>query len=442
MQPNFHLTRSKLLLIFTVIFVIHLNFNPINGSPMTIKGNSVGQLYKEGKALEKDKKYEKALEVYNKALFLSPETKALASKVYKLKVKLASTEVKKATTALKAGDESLAKSHLFKAIDYHPKYTKAHTHLKKLDYRFFLGYWRTKAELKSIKAKEKTLEDKARSALIIDDEYRFKRTPHFRVFTNMEKSRNMDKWLAPVLKVLESTYERFTWTFSPVPPSKTAAKNGLNVIIFKDEDSYRKYLRQRKIQFSFRTAGFYDPQKECSFFYRKPNYSDLLPTLIHEITHQLCHELLNAVYPTWISEGIAQYFEGAIVKKDYTIEIGRPERSSLEEFKKNKMLTDLFVPSSKFFRVTNIGDRTSYDGRTVHQAYSFAWAWAYFFLHNEAEHREILLKCIKKESQMGWTGQNHQLYIDTISSWRDLEELDAEFKIFIRSLNYSGKKGK
>jgi hypothetical protein len=84
------------------------------------------------------------------------------------------------------------------------------------------------------------------------------------------------------------------------------AKEAIQVYLFHDEDTYRRYLKRIYPTLPFRRAFFIQEHGvERVFAFDSPQFED---DLRHECTHSLLHAALPSV-PLWLDEGLASYFE-------------------------------------------------------------------------------------------------------------------------------------
>ncbi len=379
-----------------------------------------------------------ALYYAREAVLLAPEHPQAAVQWQKVAAKAAKAKFEAAKKALKSGEKEKAVELLLESFALF-ELPEVASELRRLKYVQHLGSWYPKEAIPGLERAENENEQQIRARLeIASREFRKLRTSHFRVFTNMPEGGEWDAWLGPVLIVLESHYQKFSWIFVG-ETDRAAAEKGFTVVFFRDHAAYNDYLARKRIGFSFPTAGFYSHELESAFFFRDPNYGTLWPVLLHEVTHQLCREYLHAATRvTWVSEGVAQYFQAARVEKDYTITVGCPLGKALLDLRGGYCLDEArYVPAEAIFRATAVDDprlRCS-----VRQAYAQMWAWVYFFLHQSTAHRQTFLACLREErdaiARSDWTDP-HILYIETLAKhgFRLGPELDEAYKAFVRRI--------
>jgi hypothetical protein len=405
---------------------------------------SAPDFLRQARSLEKGGRTEDALEACEEASFLAPEDEGIAREVRRLSAAAASRRIKAAREEIRAGRESPAFALLTESWRLSAT-SEAASLLKKLGYQQHAGAFRKREEIERWERRERELEAEAREKLNLGErEFRALRSDHFRLFTNMPAGRDWDRWLAPVLKVLDSLFVKYQTVFRSVI-GRSEIGSALVVVFFRDGESYQQYLQANRIGMPFATAGFYNPARQASFFFRESGHGTVWPVLLHEITHQLNEQVLHAAnWLPWINEGTAQYFEAGVVGPDFSVTIGRPLHENLTYLRVERVLEgDRYLPAEKIFNACAVAD-PSLGERPVRQIYAQMWGWAYFLLHNRESHRRILLECLKRERQNRESNEivdPRQVYQETFAArGMPLAELDQAYKEFLRSVPLTEKR--
>jgi len=154
-----------------------------------------------------------------------------------------------------------------------------------------------------------------------------------------------------------------------VPP----ARQRIDVLLFRDESSYHRYLRQNLPNVPYRRALFVKSDGEGRVYaYR----SRQLPVdLRHECTHALLHAVLPMV-PLWLDEGLAEYFEVPQEQRAFD----HPDLGPLRWNLRFGMVPKLESLEQK--------GGLSEMGRTE---YRYSWAWVHFMLHGPPEAHEEMV---------------------------------------------------
>ena len=396
----------------------------------------LSKLVRDARQLEKNGKLEEALDRYQEAVLLLPENRTLRSRMKRSRSKLAKSKYDAAKKALAEDDSQAAKKALVESWALVPT-RRTRDRLRKLGYREHRGAWRSSIEIDKFENAEETREADARNRLGLDNKFRVVRSDHFRVLTNLPEGRQWDRWLAPVMKVMESQLAHYSEMFRG-DVDLHAAREGLDVVFFHTDDDYRDYLRARRIQFSFTTAGFYSSSDRACFFYRNANYAKVWPILLHELTHELSDLLLGAGRVAWISEGLAQYYESAIVHKNHSLTVGRPHHRRLSALRlraaKNESLS-----VEQILRTRSVHHAVAHGEGRSSDVYATMWGVTYFLLHSSIENRTKLIDGLRferlawKESQGPTTAR--KIYVEILNgSDSDREKLELEYEQFIKKV--------
>jgi hypothetical protein len=164
----------------------------------------------------------------------------------------------------------------------------------------------------------------------------------------------------------------------------------IEILLFRDQASYRAYLSQHLPQVPYRRALYVKLQGPGMVFaYRS---RELEVDLRHECTHALLHAALPMV-PLWLDEGLAEYFEVAPAERSF----GNPHLSGVRWSVRLGMPPKLEALEGK--------RDLSEMGRTE---YRNAWAWTHFMLHGSAEAHEELVAFLGDIQAGGAPGQLSQ----------------------------------
>jgi hypothetical protein len=151
------------------------------------------------------------------------------------------------------------------------------------------------------------------------------------------------------------------------------AAEPIELYLFHDQRTYKKYLRQHLVDVPYRRALYL---KKGGPGIVLAYVSPQLPVdLRHECTHALLHASLPMV-PLWLDEGLAEYFEVAPDKRAYD----NPYLSTVRWNARLGMLPKLEKLEGK----NGVNSMSGADYRN-------AWAWTHFILHGSPEaHQELV----------------------------------------------------
>jgi tetratricopeptide (TPR) repeat protein len=115
------------------------------------------------------------------------------------------------------------------------------------------------------------------------------------------------------------------------------------------------------------SVSAYDPRSEG-----RP-MSSMWPTLFHEASHQFTDMITGQRVPSWLNEGTASYFEGAVLRAD-----GRVDVNLVPMYRLKACVESLRTGSPRIKDVLSYGD-ASYPG----ECYPIGWALVYFLRNYE-----------------------------------------------------------
>jgi hypothetical protein len=151
-------------------------------------------------------------------------------------------------------------------------------------------------------------------------------------------------------------------------------KNQVIVYLYKDEETYRKYIQEAIPGLPDRRAYFVGTSHDLAVY---TYWGDRIQEdLRHEYTHGLLHASLKHV-PLWLDEGLAEYFEVVTneperVNHDYARRLVEKTESGwqpeIERLERIEKFAEMRLPE-----------------------YQEAWAWVHFMLHSTPAARQALV---------------------------------------------------
>ena len=152
-----------------------------------------------------------------------------------------------------------------------------------------------------------------------------------------------------------------------------AAKEPVEVYLFKEKSTYQRYLATYFPQVPYRRALFVKTGGAGRVYVH--HGQDFETDLRHESTHGLLHASLPMV-PLWLDEGLAEYFEAP------------PEQRAAKHPNRRKLSMRPFFPTAPHLKVLESRRDIAEMGETD---YVHAWAWVHFMLHGPPEaHQELV----------------------------------------------------
>ena len=153
-----------------------------------------------------------------------------------------------------------------------------------------------------------------------------------------------------------------------------ATREPVELYLFADKSSYRKYLKEVLPQAPYRRALFVKAGGPGTVYAHLNDEFEI--DLRHESTHGLLHGTLPMV-PLWLDEGLAEYFEVPADRRAF-------HNPHLAVLRWNVRLG--MVPKLKSLEMKH---DLSQMGRSE---YRYSWAWVHFMLHGPREAHDELVR--------------------------------------------------
>ncbi len=254
-------------------------------------------------------------------------------------------------------------------------------------------------------------------------EARKTRSDHYRIVTNLP-AHLVDTEIAPFLDELYEAYARF---FRDEFGLSAKAADNKFIYIHKSLGDYAANTGGRSIEAARYNPGFIRGGSELVVYHDESDQEVFYNTVMHESAHQFVQAIFpGAVFPIWIDEGLATYFEGCRYSRSRrSFEIGEvpaarllSARRSLAE-RPDAAMAELFldVPRLRF------GARE----------YALAWSFIHFLNHGqEGRWRRSFTKFLKEMNGAGLRRTPSEIF-EQISG-RGFADLEADWKEHLRGL--------
>ncbi|MBI4617765.1 MAG: tetratricopeptide repeat protein, partial [Planctomycetes bacterium] len=196
-------------------------------------------------------------------------------------------------------------------------------------------------------------------------------------------------------EVLEAAYKEFSTFFGREP----SQDRRMVVLAFKDFEGYREYCHKLGRDDVLSALGF-APSEEwtCCGYDKFRDTRSFLQTLVHESTHLYFWVTFGAGTPSWLSEGMATYFEG--FRK-----IGQRYEFHLPSEKRLAALRPVLSGASFELDPLLAGDAAQLINQSMNQALDFyARAWGLFYFLARSDNpavREIFVEMMERAKAGG-----------------------------------------
>jgi hypothetical protein len=215
-------------------------------------------------------------------------------------------------------------------------------------------------------------------------------SPHFRVETNA--SRDAARTLVRQLERLHLVWSQLFFDFWSTPEQLRAAMRQRRVfdlpdkrhrvVLFAERTQYTQVLQPYEPQIEI-TLGIYRHADRTAYFHHELSSSHA--TRIHEVTHQLFHEIADADDTVgeqanfWIVEGIALYME-SLGERNEVVHLGGLDAERLQYARYRALSEGFHVPLRQ---LALLGRHALQTHEHIRQLYSEAAGITQFLMHQE-----------------------------------------------------------
>ena len=156
------------------------------------------------------------------------------------------------------------------------------------------------------------------------------------------------------------------------------AKEKIKLLLFRNEWTYRSYLRRNFPNVPYSRALFMKHQGPGTVLVHLSE--EFTTDVRHECTHALLHAGLPMV-PLWLDEGLAKYYE-----------LPPPKRAFDNPNAKKLRLALLLSDGAKLERLEKLRNYRKMDA----DDYRDCWAWVHFMLHGSEEAHDELVQFLRE----------------------------------------------
>jgi tetratricopeptide (TPR) repeat protein len=202
------------------------------------------------------------------------------------------------------------------------------------------------------------------------------------------------------IRLVATKLEQFRETFRILFPGlKIDSPIKTTVIVFKSDTSYRPFKPRRPDgKPDDGIAGYFQPGDDVNYITlsTEGENADTFGTIFHEYTHfMLDTSIGKANIPTWLNEGLAEYYQTYKIEDDQKITLGTVQSEHLDLLSQSKL-----IPFKQFFEVDNYTLHANGHGaRSVF--YAQAWALIHYLIQgnggNNAKNLDRFLNMSLKE---------------------------------------------
>ncbi len=213
----------------------------------------------------------------------------------------------------------------------------------------------------------------AKDSAAADDEWISVRSKNFYLIGNAK-----DKDIRKVATKLEQFRETFRLLFPKVKFDQSIATN---VVVFKNEKSYKPFLPKRENgKADTGIAGYFQPGEDVNYITLSTggDINETYGTIFHEYVHFLLNANFGrSVIPPWFNEGLAEYYQTFTIEDDQKVFLGNLQENHLYFLNKSEL-----IPLNTFFSIDNYSlHRNGDHSRSIF--YAQAWALMHYLIQSK-----------------------------------------------------------
>lgn len=167
-------------------------------------------------------------------------------------------------------------------------------------------------------------------------------------------------------------------------------------------DGYLAFLASKGINGSGSGGMFYtrgDEQALVVYFSQTEGHQRLWDVLEHEGFHQFARQRLGFTLPTWLNEGLAEYFERGDVQRG-TFKTGYADDEEVEYLRRLARQDDGLIPLEMLVNMDGRTWNAAVAAGGASQNYLQSWALVQFFVHAEnGRYQPYFLEFLRKITQ-------------------------------------------
>ena len=201
---------------------------------------------------------------------------------------------------------------------------------------------------------------------------------HYEIHTNLTPDE-----VQPLAKHMDRVFANYQDRFEDF---RSRRKGSMPLFLFRKRAQYVEFMRSHGINAKNSGGMFFvhppDDRGLATWTQGRPR-SETFNVLQHEGFHQFAFNHIGRELPQWINEGLAQYFQDAIIVGD-RMKLGVTSGPRIQLVK--QMIRERnIVPLEKLMSMTNKqwNRRLNQDAKRGRMMYAQAWSMCYFLIHGD-----------------------------------------------------------
>lgn len=220
------------------------------------------------------------------------------------------------------------------------------------------------------------------------------RSTHYRIFTNLSQQETV-----PFGRHMDALFVQYDKRFRGL--SKKSIER-MPLYLFQTEQQYDRFLQEHDIDASHSGGMFFVTHtlQGLATWIDQRSRRKTFEVLQHEGFHQFAWYAIGPELPVWLNEGLAQYFEHAVLDEDGRMSLGLTSRPRIERVKDA-------IKQNNILSINTLSHITSEQWANVlrrhpdkaNLLYAQSWSLAYFLIHgDDGKHQPQLIDYLKRLS--------------------------------------------
>jgi len=221
------------------------------------------------------------------------------------------------------------------------------------------------------------------------------RSKHYRIFTNLSQHETV-----PFGRHMDAVFAQYDKRFRGLGDKPIER---MSLYLFETEQQYDRFLQEHDIDAAHSGGMFFVTHKlqGLATWIDQRSRRKTIEVLQHEGFHQFAWHAIGPSLPVWLNEGLAQYFEHAVLDEEGRMSLGMASRPRIDRVKAALKQGDT-LPITTLIRITP-RQWASVLRRSLDRAnllYAQSWSLAYFLIHGDnGKHQPQLLDYLKRLSK-------------------------------------------
>lgn len=246
---------------------------------------------------------------------------------------------------------------------------------------------------------------------------------HYHIHTNLTKAETV-----PFGRHMDAIYDQYAKRFADYASTAQAGKL-MPLYLFRTQQQYNDFLAQHGIKAEGSGGMFFVTHRleGLATWAGDTRRSRTFATLQHEGFHQFAWYHLGPNLPVWMNEGLAQYFEDAVII-DRGMELGLADPHRIEMVRE-ALMTRNAVAIDELLRLnsTQWSSALRADASRSGLLYAQSWSLVYFMIHGEdGQYRRPFETYLRLLSE----GSTHDRAFRFAFNVNDVKALEAQWRRF------------